>query len=130
MDDKGKFGWAPKTWEELVLDKERRRADFAGFFRNIDRKDWALCIPHGAQEDRAMFPDLLVFRRPAGGVVIDIFEPHGDHLADHLSKAKGLANYARKHGRSFGRIEMIRFVGTGKKPPKATVGHAGREDAI
>ena len=66
------------------------------------------------EEDRAMFPDLLVFRRPAGSVVIDIFEPHGDHLADHLSKAKGLANYVRKHGSGFGRIEMIRFVGTGK----------------
>jgi type III restriction enzyme len=113
VDDKGKFGWTPKTWEKLVLEEERKRTEFAAFFRNVDRKEWSLCLPYGPQEDQAMYPDLLVFRRTRGGILIDILEPHGDHLADHLSKAKGLATYAHRHGQPFGRIEMIRAVGAG-----------------
>ena len=43
-----------------------------------------------------------------------ILEPHGDHYADHLSKAQGLARYALKHADGFGRIEMIRRLTNGK----------------
>lgn len=116
VDEHKKFGWTPKTWEKAVLEEEQQRRDFAGFFRNVDRKDWALCVPYGVEEDKAMYPDLLIFRRTKGGIRVDIFEPHGDHLADHLSKAKGLAIYARKHGEHFGRIEMIRVVGSTQNP--------------
>ncbi|MGB7158048.1 MAG: DEAD/DEAH box helicase family protein [Tepidisphaeraceae bacterium] len=116
VDAKGKFGWKAKSWEEEALKIERKKPGFAGFLRNIPRKDYALCVPYGVEEDEAMFPDLIVFRRSKGGVVMDMIEPHGDHLADHLAKAKGMANYARKHGEQhFGRIEMMRFVGTSKR---------------
>ena len=43
---------------------------------------------------------------------MDILEPHGDYLADHLAKAKGMAHYARKHGEHFRRVEMMRFIGS------------------
>ncbi len=118
VDGKGKFGWKAKSWEEEALKIERKKPGFAGFYRNIPRKDYALCVPYGVEEDQAMYPDLMVFRRGKGGVVMDIIEPHGDHLADHLAKAKGMANYARKHGTDFGRIEMMRFVGTSRRPER------------
>lgn len=110
VDDKGKFGWAAGTWEKAVLDAEMKRTGFAGFLRNMPRKDYSLCIPYGAEEDQAMFPDMLTFRRGKGGITIDILEPHGDQFADHLAKAQGLAKYAKDHGDAFGRIEMIRIV--------------------
>jgi hypothetical protein len=58
-----------------------------------------------------MFPDLLIFRKVKGKVVVDVLEPHGDHFADAVAKAQGLARYAGSHGDLFGRIEVIRVVG-------------------
>ena len=109
-DSKGNFGWDARSWEKIVLEAETKRKGFAGFLRNVPRKVWALCLPYGPENDQPMFPDLLTFRRTKGGVLIDILEPHGDHLADHLSKAQGLARYAGNHGDGLGRIEMIRVV--------------------
>jgi type III restriction enzyme len=51
-----------------------------------------------------------VFRREDGKVKIDILDPHDDSRADAAEKATGLADFARKHGASFGRIEMIRIA--------------------
>lgn len=110
VDDKGKFGWDAGTWEKAVLDTEIESKGFAGFLRNIPRKDYSLCIPYGPEDDEAMFPDMLVFRRGRGGITIDILEPHGDQYKDHFPKAQGLAKYAAKHGDDLGRIEMIRIV--------------------
>ncbi len=110
VDDKGKFGWDAGTWEKAVLEAEAARKGFAGFLRNVPRREYSLCVPYGPQDDQAMFPDLLTFRRGKGGVVIDILEPHGDQYKDHFPKAQGLARFAAKHGDAFGRIEMIRLV--------------------
>jgi type III restriction enzyme len=111
VDERGKFGWNVNGWEEAVLKKETGRTGFAGFLRNEPRKPWGLCVPYGAENENALYPDLLVFRRIRGRVTIDILEPHGDHFADGLPKAQGLARYAAVHGESFGRIEAIRVVG-------------------
>ena len=43
-------------------------------------------------------------------IKIDILDPHDDSRGDAAEKATGLANFARKHGAAFGRIEMIRIV--------------------
>jgi type III restriction enzyme len=110
VSSKGKFGWNADSWEKPVLEREMERSGFSGFLRNMSRKPWALCIPYGSENDQALFPDLLVFHRRKGKVSIDILDPHGDHLADHLIKAQGLARYAKQHGEHFGRIEMIRLV--------------------
>jgi type III restriction enzyme len=57
-----------------------------------------------------MYPDLLVFRREGKKIKVDIFDPHDDSRADAAKKAVGLANFARKHGAAFGRIEIVRVV--------------------
>jgi type III restriction enzyme len=116
IDQKDKFGWAANTWEQPLLEAEMKRAGFVAFLRNLPRKSYSLSIPYGPENDKPMYPDLLIFRRVRGNVLIDILEPHGDHLADHLAKAQGLAKYAQTHGDGFGRIEMIRFVG--RKPQR------------
>jgi len=110
VDDKGKFGWDAGAWERAVLKVEAARPGFAGFLRNIPRKRWAISIPYGSTEDKALYPDVLIFRRVKTQVHTDILEPHGDYLADALEKAQGLAKYAAKHGDGVGRIEMIRIV--------------------
>ncbi len=114
VDMDGKFGWNAGAWERPILEIESQRGGFAGFFRNIPRRRYSLCVPHGPSNDQPFYPDLLIFTRRKGRVKIDILEPHGDHLADHLSKAQGLARYALAHGngngKSLGRIEMIRIV--------------------
>jgi len=57
-----------------------------------------------------MYPDLLVFRREANKIRIDIFDPHDETRGDAAEKAVGMANFAHKHGAAFGRIEIIRIV--------------------
>lgn len=110
VDDEGKFGWAARSWEQAVLQDAERKPGYAGFLRNMDRKPWALSIPYGDPALKPLFPDLLVFRRVKGRVMVDILDPHGDFLADALDKVKGLARYAERHGDSYGRIEAIRVV--------------------
>jgi type III restriction enzyme len=83
---------------------------FAGWLRNIPKKHWVLCVPYGQGQAKPMYPDLLIFRREGRKIKIDILDPHDDTRADAAQKAVGLANFARKHGSGFGRIEMIRIV--------------------
>jgi type III restriction enzyme len=110
VDAAGKFGWKANTWEDLVLREEMRGKSFAGWLRNIPKKPWALCVPYGQGQAKPMYPDMLAFRREGGKVKIDILDPHDDARADAAEKAAGLADFSRKHGSAFGRIEMIRVV--------------------
>lgn len=105
-----KFGWKANTWEELVLREEMKVKSFAGWLRNIPKKHWALCIPYGQGPAKPMYPDMLVFRQEGNKLKIDILDPHDDARADAAEKAAGLADFARKHGGAFGRIEMIRIA--------------------
>jgi type III restriction enzyme len=110
VNDAGKFGWKANTWEYLVLREEMKGQTFAGWLRNIPKKHWALCVPYGQGEKKPMYPDMLVFRREGNKIKIDVLDPHDDSRADAPEKAAGLADFARKHGSAFGRIEMIRVV--------------------
>ena len=79
-----------------------------GWLRNIDRKDWALCVPYRmGGEYRALYPDFLVVYGDNGGLVTDILEPHDPTRDDAWPKAVGLAEYALKQGHDFRRIEYI-----------------------
>lgn len=109
VNDSGKFGWKVNTWEDTVLRDEMKGKTFAGWLRNIPRKHWALCVPYGQGQARPMYPDLLVFRREGGKVKVDILDPHDESRGDAAEKAGGLADFARKHGAAFGRIELIRI---------------------
>lgn len=110
VNDAGKFGWKANTWEELVLREEMKGNGFAGWLRNMPKKPWALCVPYGQGQKKPMYPDLLVFRREGNKIKTDILEPHDDSRGDAAEKAAGLADFARRHGASFGHIEMIRVV--------------------
>jgi type III restriction enzyme len=111
VDDAGKFGWKPANqWEDQVLREEMQGKAFAGWLRNIPKKRWAVCVPYGLGTPKPMYPDILVFRRDRGKIKIDIFDPHDDSRGDAAEKAVGLANFARKHGAAFGRIELIRVA--------------------
>jgi len=110
VDDGDKFGWKANTWEELVLREEMKSKTYVGWLRNVPKKPWALCVPYGQGPAKPLYPDLLVFRHESNKIKIDILDPHDDTRADAAEKAAGLANFARKHGASFGRIEIIRVV--------------------
>lgn len=110
IDSAGRFGWATNKWEEAVLNEAAAASGFAGWLRNVPKKPWAVCVPYGPGDLKPMYPDILVFRREGKRIRIDILDPHDDSRADAAPKAAGLANFARKHGGAFGRIELIRVV--------------------
>ena len=109
-DAGGRFGWRANGWEEAVLQEEMKTKGFAGWLRNIPKKHWSLCIPYGQGAPKPVYPDLLVFRREGNKIKTDILDPHDENRGDAAEKAVGLANFARKHGAAFGRIEMIRVA--------------------
>jgi type III restriction enzyme len=104
----GKFGAKFNKWETKVLKEELADDGVIGWFRNVPRKSWALCVPYRMHGDyKSFYPDFIVFRREKNKIVADILDPHESGLADAVDKAKGLAEYARKHAGAFGRIELI-----------------------
>ncbi|MGB8646282.1 MAG: type III deoxyribonuclease, partial [Anaerolineae bacterium] len=110
----GKFGWHANTWETRILEAEIINPSVIAWLRNIPRKDWALCIPYRmGDQDKGLYPDLLIFRSGDNGITVDILDPHEENLADASYKARGLAAYAEKHGDQFGRIEILRVDNQG-----------------
>jgi len=104
----GGFSCSLNTLERRVLTQELGRDEVMAWIRNEPRKPWAFSTTyerHG--EERAMYPDFLLFRRANGTVVCDILEPHSQRESDSTAKARGLARFAEKHGHEFGRIELI-----------------------
>ena len=83
--------------------------DCLGWLRNPDRKAWSFAIPYKRTPGtyKPLFPDFLFFRQRGNRIVVDIVDPHGAHLDDAVTKAKGLALYAKEHGHRFGRIEIL-----------------------
>ena len=83
-----------------------------GWLRNLDRKPWSLAVPYQRSpgKHKPLYPDYLFFRQQDDRIVIDIIDPHGSHLPDAVTKAKGLAWYAEQHGHRFGRIEILDWI--------------------
>ena len=108
VDSAGGFGWAANSWEAAVLKAALADEDVVGWLRNAPRKPWSLTVPYelGA-EHRALYPDLIVFRRVGERLTMDILDPHDPGRDEAVGKAKGLARYAEKHGTVFGRIELM-----------------------
>jgi type III restriction enzyme len=108
VDEHGNLSCKLNEWETNVVDAELDREEVLGWLRNVPRKSWALRVPYTYNgEDAPMYPDFLFFRRQGDGVVVDILEPHSLHQDDSAAKAKGLADFALRHGDEFGRIELI-----------------------
>lgn len=110
-DDAGAFHVRLNTWEAAVVNRAMSEPGFAGWLRNPPRRSWSLCIPYDLGDTKSFYPDFVFARRVNGGIVIDIVEPHDDGRADTWAKAKGLAEYADKHGLQFGRLCIARLSG-------------------
>jgi type III restriction enzyme len=112
-DADGKFfADMSNTWESGLLADEMKKNDFVCWLRNMDRRDWALCVPYEmGGVTKPFFPDFAVVRKAGKGFVVDILEPHNDSYVDALPKAIGLAKFAEEHGEEFGRFIFARKVG-------------------
>jgi hypothetical protein len=98
------------TWEKKVLMAELNRAESVAWYRNPARttQDSLGVAYEDANETKILRPDFVFFgRSPDGGILADIVDPHGHHLADALPKLKGLARYAETSGAIYRRIEAI-----------------------
>ncbi len=108
VDKHGAFQCNFNDWETSVIEAELARDDVIGWLRNVPRKTWAFKVPYTYDgEDHPMYPDFLFFRSQGEGEVVDILEPHSLSHDDSAAKAKGLAEFALRHGEDFGRIELI-----------------------
>lgn len=110
VEEDGRYVAKLNGWEQAVLEEELAREDVVAWFRNklgVDR--WRLAVPYDKGRDKhLMYPDLIVFRQSGHGLVADILDPHGLHLADAVAKAHGLADYAEDHADSpLERVEAI-----------------------
>lgn len=108
LDEHGSFHCKFNDWETSVIEAELAREDVIGWLRNVPRKSWAFKVPYTYDgEDHPMYPDFLFFRNQGDGAIVDILEPHSLSHDDSAAKAKGLAEFALRHGDDFGRIELI-----------------------
>jgi type III restriction enzyme len=107
-DASGNFSPKLNTWETEMLEAEMKKGDFVAWLRNLPRRDWALCIPYELGAKKPFYPDFVIVRKSGDGLVVDILEPHDDSRTDTWAKAKGLAEFADKHGMDFGRLIIAR----------------------
>ncbi len=115
-DDKGKFPAAFNSWELEVFVQEATRNDFLAWYRNpssASPESLGISYPDDGQLS-IMRPDFIFFSKDEDGAVqANIIDPHGQFLADSLSKLVGLANYAESRADYFGRIEAVAKVNDG-----------------
>jgi type III restriction enzyme len=109
-DEDGKYPVALNAWETAIVETESKRAGFSFWYRNPQYPGQSsLGIAYlDAEQYKIIRPDFIFFSTLEDGkVVADIVDPHGLHLADALSKLKGLALYAQTHAGAYRRIESI-----------------------
>lgn len=108
--DDGEFHPTKKLngWEQAILDEERKRPGFLGWFRNPEQGDDRVAIPYkdGTGTWRTKAPDFLVFHKEDGAVVCSLMEPHDITDANSWSIVKGMADFAQDYGTAFGRIDL------------------------
>jgi len=110
-DADGKFFADLNSWESGLLEAEMQRSDFVCWLRNVDRRDYAFCVPYEMGGIKPFFPDFAVVRKAGKGFIVDILEPHNDSYVDALPKAIGLAKFAKEHHEEFGRLIFARKNG-------------------
>lgn len=110
VDDEGNFPADLNSWERRVLAAEFSRSGYVGWWRNPDRgvkESLAIAYPTSSREWKALRPDFIFFAEGQQGVVADLVDPHGYHLADAMPKLRGLADFVEKYGHEFRRIESV-----------------------
>jgi type III restriction enzyme len=110
-DAGGRFFADLNSWESGLLEAEMQRSDFVCWLRNVDRRDYAFCVPYEMGGIKPFFPDFAVVRKAGKGFIVDILEPHNDSYVDALPKAIGLAKFAEEHHEEFGRLIFARKKG-------------------
>lgn len=97
------------SWEEKLLEEERKDPYFLCWLRNPPRKDWSLAIPYVMNGVRkTAYPDFLIIKKDDDtGISVDILEPHDSSKTDNLPKAKGFVEYA-KDNIQVNSIQLIR----------------------
>lgn len=109
-DENGDFIAKLNTWEKAVIEDAMKQPGFVGWMRNFDRKDWSIAIPYDDRGTKPFYPDFVIVREEDGDLVADMIDPHDSTRDDTWAKAKGLAEYAEKHGHSFGSLEFAIVV--------------------
>lgn len=104
----GGFSAKLNGWEKELLEQEMKKEGFVAWLRNLPRREWALCIPYELAGKKPFYPDFLIVRKSGKGLVADVFEPHDDSRTDTWAKARGLAEFADKHGVDFGQLVIAR----------------------
>jgi type III restriction enzyme len=104
----GGFSAKLNGWEKELLQQEMKKEGFVAWLRNLPRREWALCIPYELAGKKPFYPDFIIVRKSGKGLVADILEPHDDSRTDTWAKAKGLAEFADKHGMEFGQLVIAR----------------------
>jgi type III restriction enzyme len=96
------------AWESAQIEAAVADAEVVGWLRNQPRAPWAFTVPyrHGGR-DKPHYPDFIVFRRHGGTILPDVLEPHSLAWEDTVEKARGMAEFAQRHGELFGRIDML-----------------------
>ncbi len=99
-------------WEKEAIGPEAAKEGTLGWLRNGEREGW-FCVPwREGNIWRGFFPDFLVVREEKDRLIVDIFDPHDHTKPDAVGKAKGLSDYAAKHGDQLGHIDLIAKIGT------------------
>ena len=110
-NSEGNFTAKLNGWETELLEAAMSKDDFVAWFRNVPRRDWALCVPYEFGGKKPFFPDFVVIRKGAKGLLVDVLEPHDDSRTDTWAKARGLAEFADNHGILFDRLIIARKKG-------------------
>jgi type III restriction enzyme len=108
VDETGGFSATLNSWETDFLESAMQEDDFVCWLRNLDRRQWAFCVPYELAGEKPFYPDFLIVRKKGKSFEVDVLEPHDDSRNDTWAKAKGLARFAEKHGMSFGRLMIGR----------------------
>lgn len=104
----GGFSAKLNGWEKELLEQEMKKEGFVAWLRNLPRREWALCIPYELAGKKPFYPDFIIVRKSGRGLIVNIIEPHDDSRTDTWAKAKGLAEFADKHGMDFGQLVIAR----------------------
>lgn len=110
VTDTGDYPVELNSWERHVFTAESDRNGFVGWWRNTDRavkESLAIAYLDGSRNWKALRPDFIFFAESQNGIVADLVDPHGYHLADAMPKLRGLAEFAEQYGAEFRRIESV-----------------------
>ncbi|HCD6622493.1 TPA: DEAD/DEAH box helicase family protein [Pseudomonas aeruginosa] len=111
-DKDGKYPAELNDWERTVVETESKRIGFRFWYRNPQQPGQSsLGVAYIEDEQyKIVRPDFVFFSEQDSNLVVDLVDPHGWHLADALSKLKGLAFYAEVHALAYRRVEAIAEV--------------------